>query len=431
MKVLVAFADDGERDALAAVLAQAEFEPVTAADGNAAVRSALGLTEPYLAVIERNLPGLSGLQVCLCLRSPKLKIRPFVVIVGAASETSETAHVLDFGADEHVAKPVETAELVARLRAASRTLQYQLELQQRIGELETLVKRYGLLGEIVAHTGQIRAQHKAAATPPAAAQPAAKPAAATQPVAPAARKPSRPVIQISLEQADEIMQRTIRELRFGNVGAIAKVVGECYAPSHLTTWAGFIVEDQEVWYELLLDVDRAAMAMIFEQTMGRPPESEQERKEFLVETHEIVSSSFKAALTGLGARVLSPILSRALPAQDLRVPTDAKAESIRYVLAGGSISFTMLKRPCPLKRKTTLTLELFDITAEDIPPPKDNEVTWLSKGSVLVARFINKLAELDLRRGNRMLIPVYPCSPIAATFLKAGPLERAGGISGS
>lgn len=420
MKVLVAFAGDAERDSIIRLVSDAGFEAIPAADGNAAVRSALTILEPYLALLDRNLPELSGLQVCLCMRSPKLKVRPYIVVISDASEATETPKVLDLGADEHVSKPLVPVEFLARLKAASRTLQHQLELQQRVAELETLAKRYGLLGEIVANTGHGRT-HKPGPTierprspdPKDSEQPPPKAAVIPQPV----RPKGPPEIPISLAEADEIMQHTIRELRFGNVGVIAKVVGDCYAPSHLTTWAGFLVEDQQVWCDLLLEVDKAAMAMIFEQTMGRPPESEQERKEFLIETHTIVSASFKSVLTNRGARILAPILSQAIPAQNLTIPHASVCESIRYVLAGGSIAFTIVRHSAPLKRKTVLTLNRFDITAEDIPPAKHNEVPWLSKGSVLTPRFISKLAALDTRRGDRLIVPVFPCSPIAASFL--------------
>ena len=130
------------------------------------------------------------------------------------------------------------------------------------------------------------------------------------------------------------------------------------------------------------------MAMIFEQTMGRPPNSDQERRDFLVETHTVVSAGFKAALSGKGAHILTPILSRVLPSKSSPMPVSTIRESYRYALAGGSIALTVLRHKCPLRLKSTRSLQAFDITAEDVNASQATDMAWLSKGSVLTDRFI-------------------------------------------
>lgn len=406
MNVVLALNNEAERSAVAAALSGANHRVVEAIDGTSALRSALGFVEPYLAILDRGLAGLTGMQVCLCLRSPKLKVRPYVLLVNDRAEPGEVAKALDQGADGCLSRPWELVEIVARIRVAERTLQYQADLQQRIAELEAVVKRYDLLGEIVAQTGRGRAT---------------KPTAPDVRPTPAPRRdaePCIPAVELSLTDADALMQRTIRELHFGNVGVLAKVVGECYTAAEISTWTGFILEREEIWYDLVLEVDRAAMAMIFEQTMGRPPVSEEERRDFLVETHTIASAGFKAELSSRGARVLSPVLSRVIPSRLVRSRELGPGNFVRYALAGGSIAFSLVRHGCPLRRKHIVGLDVFDVTAEDVPPPQEDEVPWLCKGSVLTPRFIHKLASLDRRRADRLVVPVYPGSPIAARILQ-------------
>lgn len=417
MKVILALTNEREQAALSKLLTESKFEVLVANEGQSALRQAAALSEPYVALLDRNLPGLTGLQVCLCLRSPKLKVRPYVFILDDRADSGEIARLLNQGADDCLVRPLRAVEVLARIGAAERVLQHHLELQQQVQELETVLKRYDLLGEIVAQTGRNRMtrqpEPKAAAA--ATAQAGEPPSEQPQVVA----EPEPPRIDLTLPEADEIMQRIIRELRFGNVGVLAKVLGQCYATAEVATWAGFILEHEQVWYDLVIEVDRAAMAMIFEQTMGRPPASEQERRDFLVETHTIICAGLKAMLSGRGARVISPVLSRVVPSYQLAGTDTAPENSIRYVLAGGSIAFTLLRQSCAQQRKNVVRLDLFDVTAEDVPPPQENEVPWLCKGAVLTPRFIRKLASFETRRTDRMVIPVFPSSPLATRILRS------------
>jgi len=410
MKVLIADQEKGERNAVLSLLALTNCEVVVAEDGSGALKCALDMTEPYIAIFNGATPLLNGLQLCRSLRSHKLKLRPYLIVLGDKTGKQDIANALDAGADDYVTKPFSPEELLARIRAAARIQQHQIDLQREIGLRDSLAKRYDLLGEMMAQQGQNRA-----AKPLVPDIPDEVASSSGVTVAPAAKKPAP--IDLSLQEADDIMQRIIRELHFGKVGALAKVLGSVYGKSELTTWAGFILEREQIWFDLLLEVDAAAMAMIFEQTMGRPPNSDQERRDFLVETHTVVSAGFKAALSGKGAHILTPILSRVLPSKSSPMPVSTIRESYRYALAGGSIALTVLRHKCPLRLKSTRSLQAFDITAEDVNASQATDMAWLSKGSVLTDRFIEKLAALDEGKEEKLRVPVFECSPLVNHFL--------------
>lgn len=409
MKVLIADDEGVTRRMLSGLLAQEGYDVVLTEDGTSALKTALNMKEPYVAIFDWMMPGLSGPQLCLCLRSPKLKIRPYLIVLSAKTDKGDVAAALDSGADDYLPKPFNPIELLARLRVAARTLQHQRDLQQQIAQLDIVVQRYNLLGEIVAQQGENRV---AKPLVPEAAKPA--PTAASAPTAQSAA-PARH--DLSPRESDAIMQRIIGELGFGNVGVIATVTGNIYAKSELIAWTGFILEGEQVWFDLLLEVDQAAMAMIFEQTMGRRPASEQERWNFLAETHTIVGAGIKTALANKGATVLTPVLSRVMRTKDHHLPPEAVRESHRYALAGGSIGLTIIRHECPLRKKSTASLQVTDIMAEAFPPPEINEVALLSKGAVLTERFIEKLTALDEVAEEKLAVPVYACSPLARYVL--------------
>lgn len=396
MKVLVADDDQPSRKLLDVVLRKGGYEVVMAEDGPKALKASETLTEPYIAVLDWMMPGMSGLQVCAALRSAKSKIRPYVVMLSSKSDKGDIAAALDAGADDYLSKPFDNAELLARLRVAARTLQYQEDLHQQIGQLETMVRRYNLLGEIAAQQGETRG---------------------AGPAGPAGLPGDEPTNnQLSVGEADAIMQRVFAEHRFGNAEVMETNPGEAYLSAEYTAWAGLILESEHVWLDLLLEVDTAAMAVIFEKSLGRRPISDKERQEFLAETHTIISSAFKMALQGKGFVNFAPILTQVLPTHMRKLPVPVKRETHRYNLGDVSIGLTLVWRECRLQKLSPNWLRVSDIMAESYPPPEINTMPLLSKGTVLTERFIEKLLTLNEGEPVKLIVPVYSASPLAVFF---------------
>ena len=88
----------------------------TVADGRVALDRALA-EPPDLVVLDLMLPGLDGLEVCRRLRA----LAPVpIIILTARGQENDRIIGLDLGADDYVAKPFSTKELVARVRAVLR-----------------------------------------------------------------------------------------------------------------------------------------------------------------------------------------------------------------------------------------------------------------------------------------------------------------------
>jgi DNA-binding response OmpR family regulator len=69
-------------------------------------------------VLDIMLPGLSGLEILQTVRGRGIKTP--IIMLSALNEVEDKIKGLEYGADDYLAKPFKTAELVARLRALVR-----------------------------------------------------------------------------------------------------------------------------------------------------------------------------------------------------------------------------------------------------------------------------------------------------------------------
>lgn len=98
---------------LGRLLALAGFEPVQCASFPTAATDAL-TASPDCVVLDLNLPGADGLQVCRDIRAESSV--PIIVLTSSESEFDEVM-AMNLGADDYVVKPYRPAVLIARIQA--------------------------------------------------------------------------------------------------------------------------------------------------------------------------------------------------------------------------------------------------------------------------------------------------------------------------
>ncbi|HZH26771.1 MAG TPA: phosphate regulon transcriptional regulator PhoB [Azospirillaceae bacterium] len=95
------------------------FRVVTAGDGEEALLVADEQT-PNLVLLDWMLPLMSGIEVCRQLRRrPRTRDVPIIMLT-ARGEEADRVRGLNAGADDYIAKPFSTTELLARMRAVLR-----------------------------------------------------------------------------------------------------------------------------------------------------------------------------------------------------------------------------------------------------------------------------------------------------------------------
>jgi two-component system KDP operon response regulator KdpE len=117
--------------ALQTNLRGAGYEVETASTGAEAL-AALALREPEAVILDLVLPDRSGTEVTRELRT--WSSVP-VIVLSAVGEEREKVAALDAGADDYVTKPFGMAELLARLRAATRRVAPAPEPVIEVGDL--------------------------------------------------------------------------------------------------------------------------------------------------------------------------------------------------------------------------------------------------------------------------------------------------------
>src|SRR6266699_2228390 len=94
-------------------------EPVllqSAFDGKSGLALALSFA-PDLILLDVDMPGLDGFEVCRRLKGSKLTVEIPIIFLSGASQTEEKIKGLDLGAIDYITKPFDVAELKARVRA--------------------------------------------------------------------------------------------------------------------------------------------------------------------------------------------------------------------------------------------------------------------------------------------------------------------------
>jgi class 3 adenylate cyclase len=128
--------DDVEKNVrlLADVLGARGHRTSTAASGAAALES-IARDPPDLVLLDVMMPGMDGYTVCRAIRADPLHAMLPVVLVTALDPAQERVKGLEAGADDFLNKPVNQAELMARVRSLLRIKAYQDEIQRQKAEL--------------------------------------------------------------------------------------------------------------------------------------------------------------------------------------------------------------------------------------------------------------------------------------------------------
>ena len=118
-RVLVVDDDPGVSGLLRYVLEAEGHAVAVAADGEAGLAKAAA-NPPDLVLLDLDMPGLGGFEVCRRLKTdPATRLVPVVILTGGGSADARL-RAWDLGADEFLAKPFHTVEVAARCRSLLR-----------------------------------------------------------------------------------------------------------------------------------------------------------------------------------------------------------------------------------------------------------------------------------------------------------------------
>lgn len=147
--MLVADDDAVQRHLIAAALKKWGYAPELYATGSEAWDAIRKEDPPKLVILDWMMPGLDGLEVCRRLRSIRPAPVAYVILLTAMEREKNFVEGLDAGADDYIQKPFTPIELEARLRAASRILRLQSDLEQQVVDLEEALAKVHELEQLL------------------------------------------------------------------------------------------------------------------------------------------------------------------------------------------------------------------------------------------------------------------------------------------
>lgn len=114
--VILAVDDAEDLLALIGKVLSTEYEVKLAADGGDALSLAAADPQPDLILLDVDMPGASGFEICQLLKEDPATARIPIIFLTGKTEAADQVEGLDLGAVDYLAKPINGKLLMARVR---------------------------------------------------------------------------------------------------------------------------------------------------------------------------------------------------------------------------------------------------------------------------------------------------------------------------
>lgn len=129
MKILVVDDEPSQCELLSEMLGIEGYRVQFASDGRIA-EYLLGSYSPDLILLDVNLPYRNGFEICRKIRlDPDLRLIPVIMVTGL-TDAEDRLRGIEAGADDFLSKPIDRAELKARVRSLLQRKEYTDELDR-------------------------------------------------------------------------------------------------------------------------------------------------------------------------------------------------------------------------------------------------------------------------------------------------------------
>jgi putative two-component system response regulator len=126
-KILVVDDESANVEVFSRLMTRLGYEVTSASDGEQALEL-VARDPPDLVLLDVNMPGISGFEVCRRLKADSVTRLIPVVLITTLTASEDRVRGIEAGADDFLAKPPIVAELEARVRSLTRLKRYTDEL---------------------------------------------------------------------------------------------------------------------------------------------------------------------------------------------------------------------------------------------------------------------------------------------------------------
>ena len=154
LKILVVDDESRMRKLVRDFLVREDYEVLEAGDGEEALDIFYKEKNIALIILDVMMPKMDGFTVLSKIRAEGCDVP--VIMLTAKAETDDKINGLDLGADDYLAKPFETKELLARIRAITRRKSEAVSTKMKYGDCTLNSLNY----ELSSSGGSVKLQNK-------------------------------------------------------------------------------------------------------------------------------------------------------------------------------------------------------------------------------------------------------------------------------
>jgi phosphoserine phosphatase RsbU/P len=123
--------DDQTYTEVISILLESEGYSCQAVSDSLTALEMLEQKNPDVLLVDWQMPTMSGVELMQRIRSNPEHRQKYIIMVSGNDTPEEKVIGIDAGADDYLAKPFETQELLARIRAAKRVLKLEKDLVEQ------------------------------------------------------------------------------------------------------------------------------------------------------------------------------------------------------------------------------------------------------------------------------------------------------------
>ncbi len=149
MKVLIAEDDPVSCCLLDELLTEWGHEVTACGDGACALERLHAADAPKLAILDWQMPGVDGVEVCRRMRAVPTSEPPYFILLTARTEKASVIAGLEGGPNDYISKPFDADELHARVNVGARMVELQRQLAAHVREVEAAMAHIKQLQGII------------------------------------------------------------------------------------------------------------------------------------------------------------------------------------------------------------------------------------------------------------------------------------------
>jgi sigma-B regulation protein RsbU (phosphoserine phosphatase) len=389
MKILVVDDDPVARKVLHAFLTQSNYDVDVVEDAEQALEAMQEEDAPPIAIIDWQMPGMDGLELCVALRELDLPLHPYLFILHSKKDKNDIAQALDAGADDYLTKPFNMVETCARLRVAERSIGRQ---QALLAEIESL------------RTGQ----HEPAAIARADPLP-------SLPFETREALPPSPPFELESLYLDAIVAETFSKA--GLLQTVARTPFPAAMPDY-AAWYGLLLTRENLWLDFLLEVDEASALKLFALAKRRQDLGRDELADFCADLLLAIGRGIISIQSARGSDILAPFPASATEdyAGQLASQITGPATRVHYEIDQATITLVLLPYASPRQSLRADELRVRDILADHYPPAATPDEALFQKGLALDEHLLGRIVKFSRDAPHPPPVPCYRPSALAVYF---------------